>query len=99
MLHRPGDTIGSPDQDDVELTLPGVPHHGVESGTLGFGPTDPVGILFDDRISPLLGHLAEVIELGLGMLIEGRDSHIEGGALHRGGLSVVNISEICQKAG
>ena len=32
----------------------------------------------------MLGHLAEVTELGLGVLIERRDPQIEDGALHDG---------------
>ena len=84
VLHGPGDPVGSPDQDDVEPSPAGIAHHGVESRTLGLGSTDPVGKLLDDLIATLLSHLAEVVELGLGVLIEGRDSHIEGGAFHRG---------------
>ena len=84
VFHRPGDPVRSPDQDDIELTPAGVPHQGIESRTLGFGSADPVGILFDDLIAALLSHLTQVIELGFGVLIEGRDSHVEGGALHRG---------------
>ena len=75
----------SPDLDDVELTPAGVPHQRIESGPLGFGSADPVGILFDDLIPTLLGHLTEVIELGLRVLVEGGDSQVECGALHRGG--------------
>ena len=63
VLHRPGDSIRSPDQDDVELTPAGIAHHGIESRTLGFGSADPVGILLDDLIAALLGHLTQVIEL------------------------------------
>ena len=85
VLHRPGDTIGSPDQDDIELTPAAVPHQRIESGPLGFGPADPVRILFNDLIPTLLGHLTEVIELGLRVLVEGGDSQVECGALHRGG--------------
>ena len=85
VLHRPGDTIGSPDQDDIELTPAAVPHQRIESGPLGFGSADPVGILFDDLIPTLLGHLTEVVELGLRVLVEGGDSQVECGALHRGG--------------
>ena len=82
--HGPGDAIGSPDQDDIEPSAAGIAHHGVESRTLSLGSTDPVGKLLDDLVATLLSHLAEVVELGLGVLIEGRDSHIEGGAFHRG---------------
>ena len=82
--YGPGDPVRSPDQDDLEEAAAGIAHHGVESGTLSLGSTDPVRILLDDLIATLLSHLAEVVELGLGVLIEGRDSHIEGGAFHRG---------------
>ena len=84
VLHRPGDPIGGPDQDDVELAAAGIAHHVIETRPLGFGSADPVGVLLDDLIAALLGHLAKVVELGLGVLIEGGDPHIEGGALHRG---------------
>ena len=96
VLDRPGDTIRSPYQDDVEASPAGIPHQGIESRTLGFGPTDPVGILLNDLIATLLGHLVQVVELGLGVLVEGGDSHIEGGALHRGIMSLIHISEIGQ---
>ena len=85
VLHRPGDTIGSPDQDDLELAPAGVPHQRIEPRAFGFGPADPVGILFDDLIPTLLGHLTEVVELGLRVLVESGDSQVECGALHRGG--------------
>ena len=49
----------------------------------GFGSADPVGILADDLVAALLSHLSEVIELGLGMLIDGKHSYVQGGALHR----------------
>src|ERR1700751_3709923 len=45
-------------------------------------PGDPVGKIGDDVIAALHGHLMEVVELGLGMLIDGRDPHVEGGAFH-----------------
>ena len=67
VLHRPGDPIGSPDQDDVELTAAAISHHGIESRPASLRSADPIRILFDDPIATLLGHLAEVIELGLGV--------------------------------
>jgi hypothetical protein len=33
-------------------------------------------------VAALGSHLAEIVELSFRMLIEGRDSHVEGGALH-----------------
>jgi hypothetical protein len=32
----------------------------------------------------LNSHLLEIVELGLGVLVEGRNSQIQGGALHGG---------------
>ena len=74
--HGPGDPIGSPDQDNVETAAAGIAHHGVESRALSFGSTDSVRKLLDDLIATLLSHLTEVVELGLGVLIEGGDSHV-----------------------
>src|ERR1019366_493100 len=47
-----------------------------------FRAADPVFVLLDDLIAPLSSHLAEIVKLGFRMLIEGGDSHVEGGALH-----------------
>jgi hypothetical protein len=98
VLYRPSDAIGSPDQHDVKTTAAGIAQHGIESWTPGFGSTDPVRILLNDLIAALLGHLAKVVELGLRVLIERGDTQIEGGALHRGSLSITYISEICKKS-
>jgi hypothetical protein len=55
----------------------------IEARPLGLGPTDPIGVLLDDVVATLAGHLAEIEELSLRVLIDGRDSHREGGALHQ----------------
>ncbi len=59
-----------------------VMHHLVQTRPARLRAADPVGILLDDLIAALRGHLAEVIELGLRMLIEARDPEIKGGAFH-----------------
>ena len=74
--HRPGDPVGGPDQHDVELAAAGIAHHGIESWPAGLRSTDRVGILLDDLIAALLGHLVEVVELRFGVLVEGADPHI-----------------------
>jgi hypothetical protein len=48
VLHRPGDPVTSPDQDDVELAAAGIPHHRVQSRPAGFRSADYVGVLLDD---------------------------------------------------
>src|ERR1017187_5078225 len=74
--HGSGDPVASPDQDNIELAAASIPHHGVEPRPAGLRATDHVGKLLDDLIAALLGHLVEVVELSLGMLIEGGDPHI-----------------------
>jgi hypothetical protein len=76
VLRGPGDPVASPHQDDVEAAAAGITHHGIESRPAGLRPGDPVGVLMDDLISALTGHLAEIEELGFGMLVKGRDPHI-----------------------
>ena len=76
VLSGPGDTVASPDQNDVELAAAGISHHGVEPWPAGLRSGDHVGVLFDDQIAALLSHLMEVVELSLGVLIEGGDPHI-----------------------
>jgi hypothetical protein len=72
----PGDPVASPDQDDVEPAAAGIPHQAIETGPARFRAGDPVRELVYDLIAALLGHLAEIEELGFWMLIEGGDSHI-----------------------
>jgi len=83
VLRGSSDPVTSPHQDDVELTPAGISHQGVESRPAGLSSGDHVGVLLDDLIATLLGHLVEVVHLGFRMLIEGADSHIKGGAFHK----------------
>ncbi len=83
VLHGPGDPVRSPDQHDVEAAAAGIVHQLIQTGPAGLGAADPIGVLLDDLIAALGGHLAQVVELGLGMLIDGRDPHVKGGAFHK----------------
>src|ERR1035437_4770183 len=76
VLSGPGDPVTSPDQDDVEAAAAGIPHHGIQAGPARLRAGDPVCELLDDLISALLGHLAEIEELGFRMLVDGADPHI-----------------------
>jgi hypothetical protein len=38
----------------------------------------------DDPVATLLGHLAQIIELGFRVLIEGGHTHVQGRTLHKG---------------
>ena len=57
-----------PGQQRLELAPPGA------------GPRELVLIHLDDLQSPLLGQQAEVVQLGLGMLVRGRNPQIQGRA-------------------
>ena len=84
VLHGTGQPIGSPNQDHVEAAAAGVLHHFIETRAPGFGTADLICILRDDLIIALGSHLLEIVELGLGVLVEGGHSQIEDGALHGG---------------
>ena len=45
-------------------------HELIEPGTLGLGAADLVGVFLDDLVAALLGHLPQVIQLGLRMLVD-----------------------------
>ena len=57
-------------------------HQLVQTRPARFGAGDPVGVLVDDFIAALDGHLAEVEKLGLRVLIQAGDPHIKDGAIH-----------------
>ncbi len=74
--------IECPDQDHIEAAAAGITHQLVESGAAGLRPGDPVNIFMDDFVAALGGHLAEVEELSLRVLIQAGDPKIQGGAFH-----------------
>ena len=76
MLHRPGDPVRSPDQDDIEPAAAGIGHHLIESWPPGLRAGDLVCVLGDDLVATLAGHLPEIVELRFRVLIEGRHPHI-----------------------
>jgi hypothetical protein len=82
MLHRSGDSVRSPDQNHIEPAAAGVGHHLVKAGPFGLRTADLVGVLGYDLEAALAGHLPEVIQLRLRMLIDSAHPHIEPGALH-----------------
>ena len=73
---RSGDTVTGPDQDHIEAAAAGFAHHLIETWPARLRAGDLVGKLRDDLIAALSGHLTKIVELGLGMLIDGRDPHI-----------------------
>ena len=69
-------------QDDVEPAAACIPHQAIETGPARLRAGDPVRELVHDLVSALAGHLAEIEELSLRMLVKSTDPHVEGGALH-----------------
>ena len=70
------DPIARPDQDGIEPAATGIPHQFIEAWPTCLGPGDSVCIFVDDFIAALGSHLAEIMKLGLGVLIDARDPHI-----------------------
>lgn len=79
---RSGQPIAGPDQDDIELSMACVAHQLVESRALCLGAADPVGVFVDDLVAALLHQLVQIMQLSLWMLIDGRNAHVDGAALH-----------------
>ena len=84
VFHRSGQPVGGPNRDHIEAAAACIGHHFIETGTPGFGAADAIGILVDDLVVALRGHLAKVKQLRFRVLVEGRNSQIQGGALHGG---------------
>ena len=76
VLDRACHAIEGPDQDDVEAAAAGIMHQLIKPGTLRLCAADFVRVLPDDLETALRGQAAQVVELGLGMLINGRDPHV-----------------------
>ena len=82
VFDRAGDPIRGPDQDHVEASAAGIAHQVIEAGPTRPCAGNPVGVFMRDLVAALGGHLTQVEELGLGMLIQARDPHIKDGTFH-----------------
>jgi hypothetical protein len=82
VLDGASDPVASPDQNNIEVAAAGIGHHMIQSGAACLHAADPVRIFLNDVKTTLSGHLTQIMKLGLGVLIDGRDSHIEDGTLH-----------------
>ena len=67
---RAGDAVRCPYQDDIEPSAAGIPHQIIQPRAARLRAADLVSKLRDDFVPALSSHLAEVIELGLRMLID-----------------------------
>jgi len=77
------DPIRRPDEHHLEPAAARLPEQLVETGALGLGAGDAVGIFGDDLEAALVSHRAEIMELSLRMLIESGYAQVESNSLHR----------------
>jgi hypothetical protein len=83
VAHRAGQSVAGPDHDDVETSAAGLGHQLVKARPANAGAAKAViGVLGGDLVTPLLGQEVEIVQLGLGVLIESRDAHVKGSSLH-----------------
>ena len=75
-----GQAIESPYHNHLEPAMPGIGHELVEPGTLRLGSADFVGVFLDDLVAALLGQLAQIVELGLGVLVQCGDANRHRGS-------------------
>ena len=82
MANRTGDAVPSPDHHHVKLAAASVCHELIEAGTLSFGAADPVSVFVNDLQPSLLGKGMQIVALGFGMLVDGRNTQVQRRALH-----------------
>jgi hypothetical protein len=82
MSRGTGNAIKRPDHDYVELAVAGVGKQSIETRALNFRAAEPVGIFLDDLETTLRGQAAQIVHLCFRVLIQGRNAHVERGALH-----------------
>ena len=63
VLHRPGDPVAGPDQNDIEPAAAGIAQQLVETRTFGLGAGDPVGVFLDDLEAALGSQLTQIVQL------------------------------------
>lgn len=79
---RPGDTIATPDQQDVEAAAAGILHELIETRPAGLHTGDLVRVLLEDSVATLSCHLAEIAHLAQRALIVRAYPRIDGSAFH-----------------
>jgi hypothetical protein len=77
-----GDPVGSPDQQHLEASAARISKELIETRPASLGPGDPIGILGNDLKTPLVGHRAEIMELGLGVLVYSGYAQIQSNSFH-----------------
>jgi hypothetical protein len=82
VLDRASYPVAGSDQNHIEVVTASVSHHLIESGAACLHAAEPVRIFVEDLVATLFSHLPQVEKLGLGVLIHGRDPHIENSAFH-----------------
>lgn len=87
-----GDPIRSPDQHNLETTAASIPKQVIEARTPSFGSGDPIGILANDLKTSLLGHRAEIVKLGFGVLVHAGYAQIKCDSFHICSLSEATTS-------
>jgi len=81
-------------QDDAEI---GTTH--LSPGTYRIGAADPFGVLMHDIEAALAGHLPEVVQLRLGVLVKGADPQIQDGTFHLRCPLLCGVKDRCLAAG
>ena len=76
-----GDPIEGPDQDDLELAAAGIGQQLIETRALCFRAADPVSVFVNDLETALRGQRAQIVHLGLRMLVQGGNAEVDGGPL------------------
>src|ERR1035437_3074930 len=83
VARRASDPVKRRDQYNVELPPTRIIQHRVEAGTTSLRTAhSDIGVLRDYGVAALLSKLAQVVKLGLDVLIRGADSSIDRAFLH-----------------
>jgi hypothetical protein len=87
-----GDPVRSPDQHHLEAGAARIPEQVIETGPASFGSGDSIGVFGNDLKTPLLGHCAEIMELGLRVLVHSGYAQIKCNSFHICSLSEATTS-------
>src|SRR5512142_2221998 len=82
MARRACDAIARPNHHHVEPAAASIMQQFIQPWTLGLDSADAVRIFRHDLETTLRGQTAQVVQLCLGMLVNGRNPKIKAGALH-----------------